>query len=46
MGELSYVDMLEKLKINVMFDAIPKDDKTEIINTICKLEELLWPYSY
>lgn len=46
MDELSYVDMLEKLKINVMFDAIPKDDKTEIINAICKLEELLWPYSY
>lgn len=43
--ELSYVDLLQKLKADVTSDAIPKDDKVEIINTICKLEELLWPYS-
>lgn len=43
--EMSYVDLLQKLKADVNSDAIPKDDKTEIINIICKLEELLWPYS-
>ena len=44
--ELSYVDLLSKLKADVNSDAIPKADKVEIINTICKLEELLWSYSY
>ena len=44
--EMSYMDLLIKLKADVTSDAIPKDDKIDIINTICKLEELLWPYSY
>ena len=44
--EMSYVDLLDKLKADINSDVIPRDDKVEIINTICKLEELLWPYSH
>ena len=44
--ELSYMDLLDKLKTDVISDVIPQDDKVDIVNTICKLEELLWPYSH
>lgn len=44
--EMSYVDLLQKLKADVNSDAIPKADKEEILNTIYKLEALLWLYSH
>ena len=44
--ELSYVDLLQKLKADVKSDAIPNDIKADILREITRLETLLWPYSH
>lgn len=43
--ELSYIDLLNKLAEDVKSDAIPEDDKEEIIETLGSLYDLLWKYS-
>jgi hypothetical protein len=43
--EMSYVDLLLKLKADVESDYIPSDEKREILSLIHRLEELLWAYS-
>lgn len=44
--ELSYLDLILKLRDDVESDCIPADDKEEILETISSLCDLLWPYSY
>lgn len=44
--ELSYLDLLNKLYMDVKSDCIPGDDKEEILETISSLCDLLLPYSY
>ena len=44
--EMSYIDLLKKLKADVVSDTIPHDDKTIIYHLISQLEEMLWQYSY
>ena len=44
--ELSYIDLLQKLKADVKSDTIPEGDKADILRSISRLEILLWPYSY
>lgn len=43
--ELSYVDLLEKLRMEIEADVIPADDKRIIANHIDELERVLWKYS-
>lgn len=43
--ELSYVDLLRHLQENVRSDAIPEEQKKEIMSHITALQALLWPYS-
>ena len=43
--ELSYIDLIHKLVEDVKSDAIPQDDKEEILETLGSLYDLLWPYS-
>lgn len=43
--ELSYLDLVSKLYTDVKSDTIPEDNKTEILETIASLYDLLWPYS-
>lgn len=43
--EMSYFDLLLKLKADVESDSIPRDDKKVILFLISDLEELLWKYS-
>ena len=44
--ELSYIDLLQKLKADVNSDVIPKETKSDILRAIGRLEILLWPYSH
>lgn len=44
--ELSYIDLLQKLKADVKSDAIPDGTKADILRAISRLEVILWPYSY
>lgn len=44
--EMSYIDLLKKLKADVDSDQISHDDKTIIHHLISQLEEILWQYSY
>ena len=43
--ELTYVDLLTKLKADVKSDNIPAEEKAEILRVIYRLEVLLWTYS-
>lgn len=43
--EQSYLDLINKLYEDVKSDAIPEEDKEEILETISSLYDLLWPYS-
>lgn len=43
--EMTYVDLLEKLKSSVKADNIPADEKAEILKVIYSLEIMLWKYS-
>lgn len=44
--EMSYIDILYKLKSDVNSDSIPKVEKANIIEIIEELESILWKYSY
>lgn len=43
--ELSYLDLLTKLKEDVKSDNIPVEEKAEILKTIYSLQIMLWKYS-
>lgn len=43
--EQSYLDLLTKLKEDVKSDIIPMEEKAEILQSIYRLEVLLWKYS-
>ena len=43
--EMTYVDLLTKLKSDVKSDNIPAEEKAEILRVIHRLEVLLWKYS-
>lgn len=43
--ELSYVDLLQKLKADVKSDIIPPNEKGKILHIIEQLETMLWKYS-
>lgn len=43
--EQPYLDLLNKLKANVKSDIIPMEEKAEILQSIYRLEVLLWKYS-
>lgn len=44
--EQTYFELTEKLYHDVMSDSgIPSDEKTEILETIASLRDLLWVYS-
>lgn len=43
--ELTYVDLLTKLKEDVKYDNIPEEEKSEILKVIYSLEIMLWKYS-
>ena len=43
--EQSYLDLLNKLKTDVRADIIPMEEKAEILQSIYRLEVLLWKYS-
>ena len=45
MYEMSYVDLLRKLRHDVETDLIPEKGKTSILGLISQLELLLWKYS-
>ena len=44
--EMSYVDLLSKLKADVKSDLIPDDEKRKILRSVAQLEAMLWKYSY
>lgn len=44
--EMSYIDLLQKLKKDVGSDHIPSKEKADILNLISELEFKLWKYSY
>lgn len=44
--EMSYIDLLQKLKKDVESDHIPSKEKANILNLISELEFKLWKYSY
>ena len=44
--EMSYLDLLVKLKSDVESDCIPVDEKKTVLTLIAQLEEKLWKYSY
>lgn len=46
MEELSYIDLLIKLRLDIESDAIPDDDKADAFNLIEALWLKLWKYSY
>ena len=46
MEEMSYIDILYKLKYDVKYDNIPKVEKENILEIIEELESILWKYSY
>ena len=43
--EMSYFDLLVKLRADVESDIIPKEEKHDILNLITRLEDKLWKYS-
>lgn len=43
--EMSYLELLQKLKADVESDCIPHEDKQIILYLISLLEEQLWEYS-
>lgn len=43
--EMTYLDLLIKLKADVESDNIPPKEKTEILRIIHSLEAILWKYS-
>ena len=43
--ELSYLDLLIKLKEDVQSDIMPEEEKSEILKAIHSLEMMLWKYS-
>lgn len=43
--EMSYLDLLVKLKSDVESDCIPTNEKETILTLITQLEEKLWKYS-
>jgi hypothetical protein len=45
-NEISYIDLLYKLKSDVQSDNIPKIEKGNILEIIEELETILWKYSY
>lgn len=44
--ELSYIDLLQKLKADVKSDAIPNNIKADVLRTLGMIEIILWPYSH
>lgn len=44
--EMSYLDLLVKLKSDVESDCIPAYEKETILALIAQLEDKLWKYSY
>ena len=44
--EMSYIDILEKLRKDIESDSIPKEDKQNILSLLSQLESELWKYSY
>lgn len=43
--EMTYLDLINKLRSDVESDVIPSGDKTEILDLLLQLYDLLWPYS-
>lgn len=43
--EMSYLDLLNKLRTDVESDVIPQTEKANILILIYHLESLLWKYS-
>lgn len=43
--ELSYIDLLQKLKADVKSDTIPPNEKGKILHIIEQLETMLFKYS-
>ena len=43
--EMTYLDLLTKLKADVKSDNIPTEEKAEIFRIINSLEIMLWKYS-
>lgn len=43
--EMSYIDILEKLRKDIETDNIPKEDKQDILSLLSQLESELWKYS-
>ena len=43
--EMSYIDLLQKLRADVESDIIPQTEKANILILIYQLESLLWKYS-
>lgn len=44
-SELTYLDLLTKLKEDVKSDIISAEEKAEILRVIYSLESMLWKYS-
>lgn len=44
--EMSYIDILEKLRKDIEADPIPKEDKQNILSLLSQLESELWQYSH
>jgi hypothetical protein len=43
--EMSYIDILEKLRKDIETDNIPREDKQNILGLLSQLESELWKYS-
>ena len=43
--EMSYIELLQKLKEDIESDYIPDEEKEIILTLISSLEEQLWKYS-
>ena len=43
--EMSYIDILEKLRKDIETDNIPREDKQDILSLLSQLESKLWKYS-
>ena len=43
--EMSYLELLQKLKADIESDCIPDEEKEIILTLISSLEEQLWKYS-
>lgn len=44
-SEMSYIDYLTALRTDIEADAIPEEDKREILNMLSLLFDMLWKYS-